>query len=109
MHHVEEVYMAIPAVAVPRREIEELCRGRHVRWLALFGSVLTDHFRADSDIDVLIEFAPGHTPGLAIVDVEDELSALFGGRKVDLILKQDLSRWIRDRVLAEADVLYAEG
>ena len=101
--------MATSTVAIPRREIEEFCRRRHVRWLALFGSVLTERFRADSDVDVLIEFAPGHTPGLAIVDIEDELSALFGGRKVDLIVKQELSRWIRDKVLAEADVLYAEG
>ncbi len=97
------------ALAIPRRELEEFCRRRHIRWLALFGSVLTDRFRADSDVDVVVEFAPGHTPGLAIVDVEEELSTLFGGRKVDLILRQDLNRWIRTKVLAEAEVLYGEG
>ena len=71
--------------------------------------MLTDRFRADGDVDVLVEFEPGHTPGLEIIDIEDELSALFGGRKVDLVLKQDLSHWIRSSVLAEADVLYGEG
>ncbi len=101
--------MTVSAITVPAREIEELCRRRHIRWLALFGSVLTDQFRADSDIDVLVEFVPGHTPGLGIVDVQDELSALFGGRRVDLVLKQDLSRWIRDAILADAEVLYGEG
>ena len=100
--------MASPAVVVPKRELEEVCRRRHIRWLALFGSVLTDRFHADSDVDVVVGFAPGHTPGLTIVDVEDELSALFGGRKVDLVLKQDLSRWIRGSVLANAEVLYGE-
>src|SRR5213078_4304219 len=50
----------------------------------LFGSVLTDHFRPDSDIDVLVKFEPGHTPGLAIFDIEDELSALFGGSMLDM-------------------------
>lgn len=98
--------MAVSALAIPKREIEALCRRRNIVWLALFGSVLTDRFRAESDVDVLVEFAPGHAPGLAVVDVEDELSALFGGHKVDLILKQDLSRWIRGRVLAEAQMLF---
>ncbi len=101
--------MISPAIAIPRSELEALCRRRHIRWLALFGSVLTDRFRTDSDVDVLVEFEPGHTPGLDIVDIEDELSALFGGRRVDLVLKQDLSRWIRGSVLAEAEVLYGEG
>jgi uncharacterized protein len=102
-------HMVHPAVTVPREELAALCRRRHIRWLALFGSVLTGEFRPDSDIDVLVEFAPGHTPGLAIIDVEDELSALFDGRKVDLLIRQDLSHWIRDSVLAEAEVQYAEG
>ncbi|MBA2450849.1 MAG: nucleotidyltransferase domain-containing protein [Chloroflexi bacterium] len=75
--------MVNSAVVVPRDELSEFCRRRHIRWLAFFGSVLTDEFRSDSDIDILVEFAPGHTPGLAIVDVEDELSALLGGRKRD--------------------------
>jgi predicted nucleotidyltransferase len=101
--------MINPAVAIPSEALAAFCRRRHIRWLAVFGSALTEGLRPDSDVDVLVEFAPGHTPGLAIVDVEDELSALLGGRKVDLVLREELSRWIRDRVLAEAEVLYAEG
>jgi len=101
--------MVNPAVAVPREELAAFCRRRHIRWLAFVGSVLTDEFRPDSDIDALVEFAPGHTPGLAIIDVEDDLSDLLGGRKIDLLIRQDLNRWIRDRVLAQAQVLYAEG
>ena len=99
-------------VNIPREQIADFCRRHHIRRLSLFGSILRDDFRAEgdrpSDVDVLVEFEPGHTPGLAIVDVQDELSALFGGRKVDLVLKQDLSRWIRGKVLAEAEVLYDE-
>jgi uncharacterized protein len=101
--------MINPAVGVSKGEIAAFCRRHHIRWLALFGSVLTDRFRPDSDVDVLVEFEPGHTPGLAIFDIEDELSALFGGRKVDLVSRKYLNRWIRKRVLAEAEVLYAEG
>ncbi len=96
-------------IQIPQAEIEAFCRKHHIRRLALFGSVLRDDFTDESDIDVLVEFEPGHTPGWAIVDIENELSMLFGGRKVDLVIRQDLSRWIRSRVLAEAEVVYAEG
>jgi uncharacterized protein len=97
-----------PAVAVSKEALAEFCRRHHIRWLALFGSALTDELRPDSDIDVLVEFEPGHTPGWDIVLMEDELSGVFGGRKIDLVLRSELSRWIRKRVLAEAEVLYAE-
>ena len=50
-------------LAVPRAAIVELCRRYHIRKLALFGSVLRDDFRPDSDVDVLVEFEPGHVPG----------------------------------------------
>lgn len=101
--------MVNSTLAVPRDQLVEFCRRHRIRWLAFFGSVLTDEFRPESDIDVLVEFTPGHTPGLAIIDIEDELSALLGDRNVDLVIRQDLSRWIRKRVLAEAEVVYAEG
>lgn len=97
------------AVIIPREALVAVCRRWHIRWLALFGSALTDDFGPDSDIDMLVEFEPGCTPGLAIIDLEDELTTLFGGRKVDLVSRKYLNRWIRDRVLAEAEVLYAEG
>ncbi|WP_083637023.1 nucleotidyltransferase domain-containing protein [Leptolyngbya sp. 'hensonii'] len=74
-----------------------------MRKLSLFGSVLRGDFKPDSDIDVLVEFEPGKTPGFAIVTMQQELSELLGGRAVDLRTPQELSRYIR--VLAEALVL----
>ena len=94
-------------ILVPSEEIAELCQQYHIRWLALFGSVLRDDFRPDSDIDILIEFEPGYTPGFAFINIQDQLSALLG-RTVDLNTPQDLSRYFRDRVLAEAEVYYGQ-
>ena len=91
-------------------QIEFFCRQHHIRRLSLFGSVLTPAFRPDSDIDVLVEFEPGHVPGFfGISALEDELAPLFGGRKVDLRTPQDLSRYFRDQVVATAEVQYAHG
>jgi predicted nucleotidyltransferase len=84
--------------------LAEFCRRRHISKLALFGSVLRPDFRTDSDVDVLVEFEPGHTPGLAFFDIEAELSQLLG-RRVDLNTPQFLSPRIRARVQAEAEVL----
>jgi predicted nucleotidyltransferase len=96
-------------IPVDRQRLAEFCRRHHIRKLSLFGSVLSDDFRPDSDVDVLVEFEPGHTPGLAIVDVQDELSDLLGGRRVDMVNPKYLNRRLRDRVLDEAEVQYAEG
>ena len=93
-------------VHIPRSQLVTFCQRHHIKSLALFGSVLRDDFRPDSDIDVLVEFQPGSTPGfLKLACIESELSALFGNRKVDLRTPQDLSRHFRDRVLREAEVL----
>lgn len=92
---------------LPRNRLAEFCHKHHIRKLSLFGSVLTNDFRPDSDIDVLVEFEPGHVPGFAIVDVENELSRLVG-HKVDLRTAGDLSRYFRDKVVREAKVEYAE-
>ncbi len=81
------------------------CRRHRVRRLAFFGSVLRDDFTPASDVDVLVEFEVGHVPGLAFFSMEAELSALLG-RKVDLNTPGFLSRYFRDRVLAEAETLY---
>lgn len=94
---------------LPRKEIADFCRRHHIRKLALFGSVLRDDFRPDSDIDVLVEFEPGQVIGFGILDMEEELSRLFGGRKVDIVQEKYLNRRLRDRVLASAQVQYAEG
>lgn len=94
-------------ISVDRERLADFCRKYHVRRLALFGSVLRADFRPDSDVDVLVEFEPGHVPGLfTMVRMEQELGRLFGGRKVDLRTPQELSLYFRDQVLAEAEVQY---
>ena len=95
-------------VPVSRQRIAEFCRRHHIRRLSLFGSVLRDDFRPDSDIDVLVTFEPGQVVGLRIVDIEDELAQLLG-RRVDLVSEKYLNHRIRDRVLSAAEVQYAEG
>ena len=94
-------------IEIPKDKIAEFCRRHHIRRLALFGSVLRDDFREDSDVDVLVEFEPGHVPGFAFVALEDELSELLG-RKVDLVTPCSISRYFRDEVLREAEVVYDE-
>ncbi len=92
----------------PKERIAEFCRKHHIKKLAVFGSILRSDFRADSDIDVLVEFDPDHIPGLAFFAMADELSEILG-RKVDLNTPQCLSRYFRDKVLQEAVVQYVEG
>ncbi len=92
-------------IDVPRDRIAEFCRCHHIQRLAFFGSVLRDDFTADSDVDVLVEFEPGHTPGLAFFSMQRELSGILG-RNVDLNTADDLSPYFRREVLDEAEVLY---
>jgi uncharacterized protein len=85
-----------------------LCRCRGIRHLSLFGSVLKGTARPDSDIDLLVEFEPGAVPGLlGMAAIEDELSDLLGGRRVDLRTPQELSRYFRDEVVRAAEVQFA--
>ena len=93
-------------IAIDREQIAAFCRKHHIRKLALFGSVLRDDFRPDSDVDVLVEFEPGYVPGLAFFAMQEELSALLG-RKVDMHTPHFLSRYFRDEVLQSAQVQYA--
>ncbi|MEJ5329095.1 MAG: nucleotidyltransferase family protein [Desulfobaccales bacterium] len=93
-------------INIPKEKIADFCRKYHIRKLALFGSVLRDDFRADSDIDVLVEFKPGHCPGLAFFAMEEELGEILG-RKVELHTSAFLSPSFREQVVAEAEVQYA--
>ena len=96
-------------ITVRRGELADFCRRHHIRKLSFFGSVLNEDFRPDSDVDVLVEFEPGHAPGLfRLSGMANELSSLLGGRRVDLRTPQDLSRYFRDEVLASAEVGYAQ-
>ena len=92
---------------VSDERIAAFCRRWHITELALFGSVLRDDFGPESDVDVLVEFEPGHVPGFAFVALEDELSSLFDGRRVDVVQRQYLNRWLRKRILTDAQVVYA--
>ena len=94
---------------IPTDKVADFCRRHHIAKLMLFGSVLRDDFRADSDIDILVEFESGHFVGFQIFEVEEELSQLFGGRRVDLVNPKYLNRRLRQRVLASAQVQYAQG
>lgn len=97
--------MARARIAIPAELLADFCRRHHIRKLSLFGSVLRDDFRPDSDVDVLVEFEPDHVPGLAFFGMQDELSEILG-RRVDLNTAGFLSPYFRDEVLAEADTLY---
>ena len=97
------------SIPIDQDKIAEFCRRHHIRKLAFFGSVLREDFQPDSDVDVLVEFAPGEVVGLRLIQMEEELSQLLGGHRVDLVTPKFLNRRIRDRVLAAAQVQYAEG
>ena len=97
-------------LAVDREDVTGFCRKHHIRKLSFFGSVLRDSFRPDSDVDVLVEFEPGHVPGfIRLYFMEEELSALLGGRPVDLVTPKFLNPRIKARVLADAEVQYDQG
>jgi predicted nucleotidyltransferase len=96
-----------PRIALDRERLAEFCRRYHVRTLSLFGSVLTDRFSPQSDVDVLVEFEPQQGPGyLGLAHMQRELSELIG-RKVDIRTPLELSRYFRDEVVANAQVQYS--
>ena len=92
-------------IYISKAKIQHFCQQHSIRKLSLFGSVLREDFTDQSDVDVLVEFLPGKTPGLAIVRMADKLSDLFG-RTVDLRTPRDLSRYFRDQIVVEAMLIY---
>ena len=96
-------------LSIPQDKIADFCRRHHIRKLSLFGSVLRDDSGPNSDVDVLVEFEPGHVPGLIrLAGMEFELSEILGGRRVDMNTLQCLSRYFRDQVQAEAQAQYVQ-
>ena len=94
-------------IPVNKQKVADFCRRYCVRTLALFGSVLREDFRPESDVDVLVEFEPGQTPGfIRLFDMEEELATLLGGHKPDVVTEKFLNRRIRNKVLSEAQVQY---
>jgi uncharacterized protein len=94
-------------ITINRDRLAEICERYSVQELALFGSVLRDDFRADSDVDLLVSFKPGTRMSLfRFVELQEELEALFG-RPVDLVPRDGLKRLIRKQVIDSSEVVYA--
>ena len=97
-------------IVIAEDKIREFCERHYIRRLAIFGSVLRDDFGPESDVDVLVDFVPGHTPGFfKLFEMEEELSGLLGGHKAEMPTPEDLSRYFRDKVVAQAEVQYVRG
>lgn len=92
-------------LSIPEKKIEEFCKRNHIRKLAFFGSVLREDFSPESDVDVLVEFESDARVGLQFFKIEQELSEILG-RKVDLNTAGFLSKYFREKVITEAEVLY---
>jgi uncharacterized protein len=94
-------------IEIPQDRVADFCRRHQIQSLSIFGSVLREDFRPDSDVDVLVEFEPeAHIGFIALSRVRRELAELLG-RPVDLVPRGGLKPRIRDAVLSSAEVLYA--
>jgi predicted nucleotidyltransferase len=97
------------SIEISRPAVAEFCREHHIRKLALFGSVLRDDFGPESDIDVLVEFEPGHVPGLiGLAGLELQLSEILGGRRIDLNTPGFFRPALRQKIMREAVVQYGQ-
>ena len=100
--------MTTPSIFPDSEALAALCRRRGIRRLSLFGSTLKNTARPDSDVDLLVEFEPDRRPSyFDMAAIEEDLSALLGGRKVDLRTAAELSSHFRNDVVRTASVLYA--
>lgn len=99
--------MEVNRVNFDPSQIAGICQRYHARRLSLFGSILTDKFQPDSDVDMLVEFDPAAR--VSLFDLGGMLMELQAtvGREVDLRTPRDLSRHFRDEVLRSARTLYA--
>ena len=96
-------------LVIVKDSIADFCRRHYIRRLAIFGSALRDDFGPESDVDVLVDFIVGHTPGFfGLFDMEEQLSFLLGGHKIDMRTPQDLSRYFRQEVISKAEVQYVQ-
>jgi len=103
------MYVVGNGIRVPREPLEALCRRYRISQLSLFGSVTRPDFAPDSDVDVLVEFEPGGAPGIGgVVEFRDELSRLFGGRRVDIATRAILNNPYRRKTIdQDLHTLYA--
>jgi predicted nucleotidyltransferase len=87
--------------------LAETCHRYGIRRLSVFGSVLRQDFTSSSDVDLLVEFEPDAVLGFRFLELESELSSIFGGRRVDLVREAYLNHRLRPHVLSSAEQLYA--
>jgi len=99
--------MTRPNIDFSRAELTAICKRRAVTRLALFGSVLRDDFGPKSDIDVLVEFDANAPEDIDVFPLFDELTALFGGREIDLVELEFLNPRMKSAALAQTEELYA--
>lgn len=98
--------MRVVHIEISPEQLRAFCQRHAIQELSLFGSVVRDDFSPESDVDVLVKFAPEKRIGLfGLAEIEAELSDMLG-RKVHLNTAGSLSRYLRDDVLAEAVTLY---
>ncbi len=103
---IGSAFQASSRIHIDRKRLEVFCRKHELRRMAFFGSVLREDFRPDSDVDILVEFNPGRTPGFfRLFEMQDELSAILG-RSTDLKTREDLSPYFRDEVVRSAEPFY---
>lgn len=101
--------MALKNVKIPEEEVAEFCRRHHILKLSLFGSVLRDDFGPESDVDVLVEFDPEHiVTFFTLFGMEEELTRILnlGDRKLEIRTPADLSKYFRQEVLKNAELVY---
>jgi predicted nucleotidyltransferase len=102
---MEQLTTYFPTIS--ENTLQSICRKYNIRSLSLFGSILHGDDRPDSDLDLLIEFESGYIPGFLFVQIQDELSQIFG-RTVDLHTKNSLSAYFRDSVVKESTAVYGK-
>jgi uncharacterized protein len=100
-----ETSMEKHGVQIPHDKLATICQRHGIQRLSLFGSILRDDFRPESDIDMLVEFKPDERVGLRLFTIERELSDLLG-RRVDLNTRGFLSPDFREEVVRQAEVQY---
>lgn len=93
-------------ISIPEETIRDFCQRHKIKNLAFFGSILGSDFKPESDVDVLVQFEPGYTPGFDFFSMQEELTQIIG-RPVELHTPNFLSPHFRENVIKEAKVLYA--
>ncbi|OGQ08665.1 MAG: hypothetical protein A3G32_02485 [Deltaproteobacteria bacterium RIFCSPLOWO2_12_FULL_40_28] len=94
-------------IPLPHQKIEEFCKKNHIQKLSFFGSVLTDQFNEESDVDVMVEFGSHFKPSLFdMVKMENELSLILNNKKIDFKTSKELSRYFRNDIFQNAEVVY---